>query len=116
MLGRQRGAQGVGAHRLRSALFVEHVEFCDGEARGPQQVDDWPGEVAAAEEPLLHRVEAVLPAAHSLVRGQPVLEEVQGPTGLEDPSQLAQGADSVGNGAQRPGGQGGVVTVVLERQ
>jgi hypothetical protein len=36
-----------------------------------------------------------LPAAHPLVRGEPVLEEVQGPTGLEYPSQLAQGADSV---------------------
>ena len=81
MLGRQRGAQGVGPHGLRSALFVEHVEFCDREARGLEQFDDWPSEVTAAKEPLLQRVKTVLPEAHSLVRGQPVLEEVQGPTG-----------------------------------
>ena len=61
-------------------------------------------------------LQAMLPAAHSLVRGQPMLEEVQRPTGLEDPSQLAKRADSVGNRAQRPSGQSGVVTVVFERQ
>ena len=53
MLSRHGCAQRVGAHGLGSARLIEHVEFCDGEARGPQQFDDWAGEVTAAEEPLL---------------------------------------------------------------
>ena len=56
-----------------------------------QQVDDRPGEVAAAEDPLLHRFEAMLPAADPLVGGQPVFDEVQGPSGLEDAPHLAKG-------------------------
>ncbi len=41
---------------------------------------------------------------------------VQGPPGLEDPAQLAKGGGDVGDGAQRQGGQGGVVAVVREGQ
>jgi hypothetical protein len=66
MLGRQGDAEGVRSREF-GALLVEHVEFFDGETRGSQQVNDWPGEVAPAEDPLLQRVEAPLPAAHTLV-------------------------------------------------
>ena len=79
MLGRHCGAEGVGARELRGALLVEDVEFFDGEARGRQQVHDGPGEVASADKPLLQRVKSPLPAADPLIRGQPVLEEVQAP-------------------------------------
>ena len=53
-----------------------------------------------------------MPAAHPLVGGQPVLKEVQGPPRPEDPPQLAQGGGHVGDGAQRPRGQGAVEAVV----
>ena len=58
----------------------------------------------------------MLPAADPLVGGEAVLHEVEGPTGLEDPPDLPQGGGDVGNGAQRPGGQGGVAAVVGEGQ
>ena len=99
MLGRHCGAEGVGAGELRGALLVEDVEFFDGEARGRQQIDDGPGEVASASKPLLQRVKAPLLAADPLIGGQPVLEEVQGPPGLEDPPHLAQGSGDVGDRA-----------------
>jgi len=114
--GRQGGAEGVGASDLWGALLVEDVEFGDGEACGCQQVDDRPGQVASAEDSLLHRLEASLPAADPLVGGQPVLDEVQGPAGLEDAPQFTKGGGDVGDGAHRPGGQGGVVAVVREGQ
>ena len=114
--GRPGDAEGVGAEDLRRALLVEDVELGDGEAGAGQQVDDRAREVAAAEQPLLDGLEAVLPAAHALVRRQPVLEEVQRPAGLEDAPQLAQRGGDVGDGAQRPGREGGVEAVVGERQ
>ncbi len=43
--------RGSAPPRLRSAVFVDHVDVCNGEAGGPQQSDNWPGEVATAEEP-----------------------------------------------------------------
>ena len=76
------------------------------------RIHDGPGEVAPAEEPLLQRIEPVLPAAHLLVRGQSVFDEVQRAARLEDPPHLAQRGGGVGDGAQRPGGQRGVVAVV----
>jgi hypothetical protein len=84
---RHRGAEGVGAGEFRGSLLVEDVEFLDGEGRRRQQVDDGPGEVASAGDPLLQRVEAPLPAADPLIGGQPVLEEVQPTPGLENPPQ-----------------------------
>jgi len=110
VLGRYSGAEGVGSREFRRPLLIKDVEFMDSEARGGQQVSDGPGEVAPAEQSLLQWVEASLPAAHILVGGQPVLQEVQSPSGLEDPPHLAQGGSGVGNGTQRPRGQGGVVS------
>ena len=81
----------------------------------PPATRPW-GEVASAGDPFLHRVEASLPAAYPLIGGQPVLEEIQGPPRLEDSPQLVQGGGGVGDGAQRPGGQGGVEPVVREGQ
>jgi hypothetical protein len=83
MVGRYGGAEGVGYREFRRALLIEDVEFVDGKARGGQQVNDGPGEVAAAEHALLQWVESSLPAAHILVGGQPVLQEVQGSPGLD---------------------------------
>ena len=68
MLGRHGGAEGVGSPAFRCALLIEDVEFFDSEARGGQQVNDGPGEVAPAEHALLQWVEAALPPAHILVR------------------------------------------------
>src|SRR5580693_8407098 len=116
MLGRHCDAEGVGSREFRCALLIEDVEFFDSEARSGQQVNDGPGEVAPAENTLLQWVEASLPPTHILVGGQPVLKEVQGPPGLEDPPQLTQCGGDVGDGAQRPGGQCDVVAVVLEGQ
>src|SRR5450759_3148668 len=105
VLGGESAAEGIGTCDLRGALLVEVVDFLDREARSPQQVDNWPGEVASAGDPFLHRVEASLPAAYPFIGGQPVLQKMQGPPRLEDSPQLAQGGGVVGDGAQRPGGQ-----------
>src|SRR5580698_1262502 len=115
-LGRYCGAEGVGAREFRGTLLVEDVEFFDGEVGCRQQVDDGPGEVASAGYPLLQRVETPLPAADSLIGGQPVLEEVQSSPGLEDPPHFGEGGGDVGDRAQRPRGQGGVIAVVGEGQ
>ena len=72
----QGGAEGECSSELGSAFLVEGVDFGEGEAGGGQQVDDRAGEVTPAEEPLLYRLKAALPAPHRLVRGQPVLDEV----------------------------------------
>jgi hypothetical protein len=88
LLGGHCGAEGVGAREFRGALLIEDVECFDAEASRRQQVHDGPGEVASASYPLLQWIEAPLPAADRLIGGQPVLEEVQGPTRLEDPPYL----------------------------
>ena len=81
-----------------------------------QQVHDRPREVAAAEEPLLQRLEAMLPAPDALVGRQPVLDEVQGRSGLEDASHLLQRGRDVGDRAERPRRDRGVEAVVVEGQ
>ena len=53
-------------------------------------------EVAAAEQPLLHRLEPALPATHALVRGHPVLDEVQPASGPEDAPHLRSAAATSG--------------------
>src|SRR3954470_21140855 len=85
-LRRYGGAEGVGAHDLWRALFVEHVKLGDREAGGCQEVDDRPGEVAAAEQPFLHRLETMLPATYPLVRGEAMFEEAKRAARLEDPT------------------------------
>jgi predicted RNA polymerase sigma factor len=40
--------------------------------------------VASAEDPLVHRLDASLPAAYPFVGGQSVLDEAQGASGLVD--------------------------------
>jgi hypothetical protein len=72
--------------------------------------------MAAAEQPLLHRLEAMLPAAHPLVRGEAVLDEVQRAARLEDAAYLRQRGCDLRDRAERPGTQGGVEAVVLEWQ
>src|SRR5918999_3443502 len=72
--------------------------------------------MAAAEGALLARLEPVLPALPPLVGRQPVLDEVQGPAGLEHASQLEQRGLDIGDRAQRPGRQRGVAAVVGEGQ
>lgn len=71
---------------------------------------------AFSGDPLFHRVEASLPAAHRLVGSQSVLDEMQGPPGFEDTLHLAQGGADVGDGAHRPGGECCVIAIVLKGQ
>ena len=66
------------------------------------------------EQPFLHGLESMLPAAHSLVRGQAVLDEVQGPSGFEHAPQLGKRGCEIRDRAHRPSGQRGVEAVVLE--
>ena len=101
-----------GADRLGGALLVEDVELGDREPRAGDEIGDRAGEVASAEQALLDRLEAVLPAPDRLVGGESVLEEVERPARLEHPADLAQGGGDVGNGAQGERGQGGVAAVV----
>jgi len=92
------------------------VHFGDREAGDRQQVGNRPGEVTAAEQALLDRLEAVLPAADPLVGGQPMLDEVQRSARLEHPPQLGKGGCDVGDRAHRPGGERGIEAVVAEGQ
>src|SRR5579859_1645620 len=85
--GRDRDAERIGARELR-AWLVEHVEFGDSKSRLRQQVDDRPGEMAAARDPLLERVKAPLPTSDPLVGREPMLKEVQLPPWLEHTAQL----------------------------
>jgi hypothetical protein len=80
------------------------------------QVHDRPGQVAAPEDPLVQRLETALGASHLLVRGQPVLDEVQRGCRLQHPPELVQRGDDVGDRAHRPRRQGGVERVVGEGQ
>jgi hypothetical protein len=52
---------------------------------GVEEVHDRTGEMASSGDPPLYRLEASLPAAHLLIRRQPVLEEMQTAAGLEHP-------------------------------
>jgi hypothetical protein len=79
MLWGVRVAQGVSTCDSHGVLLIEDVKLLDREARRRQQLDDWPGELASARDPFLNRVEASLPAAYPLVRGQPVFEKMQRP-------------------------------------
>ena len=107
------------AHGLRGAFLVEDVQFGDREARGRQQFDDRPGEVAAARKTRFSSGwSRECPAPYWLIQGQPVLQEVQPPPGFEDPSHLMQRGSDIGDDPhQPPGGDAGrVIAVVLERQ
>lgn len=101
---------------LGGALLVEDIELGDGEARVSEQVDDRAGEVTAAEEALVHRLQTMLPAPYVFVGGQTVFDEMQGSAWLENPAHLPQGDRHVGDGAQGPGRQRCVATVVGEGQ
>jgi hypothetical protein len=61
-------AERCGAGEPRGAVLTEDIDFRDREARVPDELHCRTGEVASAEEPLLYRVKALLPAAHRLVR------------------------------------------------
>jgi len=61
--------------------------------------------VAAAGQPLLQRLQPVLPAAHPLVLSQPVLDEVRRPARLQDLVRLGQCRRRVRDGAQAPAGR-----------
>ena len=89
VLGSYGDAEGICGQELRGALLVEHVDLGDLEAGIGQQVGDRSGEVTPTEEALLHRFEPVLPSLHLLVGRQPVLDEVQCSTGLEDTTYLS---------------------------
>src|SRR5688572_787655 len=65
------------------------------EASRLQQEDRVAGEVASAEDSLLHPVEAVLPAGDGGVRGCAVFGDVDGAAGLEHPGDLVQGGFNV---------------------
>ena len=70
--------------------------------------------MATAEDPLLNRLEAMLPSLDARVGCEPVLDEVQGAPGLEDAAQLAQRRVDVRDRAHRPRREGGIEAVVLE--
>ena len=101
---------------LRGAGFeIEHVDVGDREARARDELRDPAGQVATAEQALLHRFEAMLPALHRVIGGQPVLDEVQRAAGLEHPAHFGQRRGHIRNGAHRPGRQGRVATRVRQR-
>src|SRR5262245_8124514 len=110
------GAERVGSNELRRAVLVEDIELSDLEARATNQVRDLTGQVTASEDTLLDRLEAMLPPANPLVRGQAVLDEAQRAARLEHAPNLRQRPLDVGDGAHRPGREGGVEAVVLERK
>jgi len=64
--------------------------------------------VAAAEHPLLGRIEPSLPAGDRGIRRRAVLGDVDGAAGPEHPGDLLQGGVSIGDGAQREGDENGV--------
>src|SRR5712691_3937821 len=111
----QGDAKSGGACKPRCAVLVENVDFLDREARAGDELDYRTGEVASAEQPLLDRIEASLPATHGLVRRQAVLYKMQARSGLEHAPQLAQGGSDIRDGAQRPRGQGSVKALIRER-
>jgi len=43
------------------------------------------------------------PAPYAFVRGEPMFEELQSPSGLEDAPHLGECGGNVGDAAQRPG-------------
>src|SRR5690606_11658556 len=101
---------------LRDFVLVEGVEVAYFEAGSTDEVGDPAGEVTPPGDPLLNRFEPVLPALHVLVRGESVLDEMQGASGLQHPAHLAQRCVGIRDGAQRPGGQRRIETAVLERK
>ena len=66
--GRDGGAERVGGEKLGRAILVEHIELGDLEPGVAEQVRDLPCQMTASEDPLLHGLQAMLPAAHPLVR------------------------------------------------
>src|SRR5262245_54828549 len=110
------GAERVGSSELGRAVLVEDVELGDLEAGATNQARDLAGQVAASEDPLLHRLEAMLPPPDPLVRRQAVLDESHRTARLEHAPNLRQCPLDVGDGAHRPGREGGVEAVVLERK
>src|SRR4029077_13049410 len=105
------GAEGVRREELRGAGLVELVAFEDLEACVGEQVGDRSREVTAAEQPLLHWFETVLPTLHLVVGSETVLDEVQSPAGLQDSAELCQRGGDVRNCAHRPGRQRCVLAV-----
>jgi hypothetical protein len=79
------------AQELGGAFLVEDVDFPDREAGACKHLGNRPGEVTAAEQALLDRLEAMLPVADPLAGGEPMLDEVQRSARLEHPPQLGQG-------------------------
>ena len=72
-------------------------------------------EVAAAAEPLLDAVEAMLlPCARRRLGAQAVLEEVERAAGSQHPAHLAAAPGDVGDRAQRERAQRGVDRRVVE--
>src|SRR3954451_3803655 len=88
-------AQCVGGQGLGCTRFVEHVDVLNGEAGGLEQVEDRSRQMTASGYPLVERLEPALPAPYVLIRGQAVLEEVQGATRAQYSTDLGQGEDRV---------------------
>ena len=65
--GRDGCPERVGSKELGRAVLVEDIELGDLEPGVAQQVRDLARQVTASEGPLLDRLEAPLPATHSLV-------------------------------------------------
>ena len=80
----------------------------DDESGAGEEVRDVSGEVTAAEEWLVDRLEAALTAGHFRIGGNAVLDEVEGAAGLEDTVDLGEGGVQEGNRAERPRRQDGV--------
>jgi hypothetical protein len=72
--------------------------------------------VTAAEQTLPERIETVLPPAHSGVRREAVLDEMQRAAGLEETPHLAQRCGDVGNGAHRSRPERSVEAVIRKRK
>jgi len=84
---------------------VVDVEADDVETAGPEEGWDVSVQVAAAGDPLLETVEAVLPSAYAGFGGGAMLDEVKRPTRPQDTPDLTKGRDSVGDRAHGPGAQ-----------
>ena len=72
-------------------------------------------EVAPTGDTLLDAIAPVLPPRDAGIGAQAVLEEVELPTGPQDPSHFSEGPGRVGDGAEGESGEGGVDGLVGER-
>src|SRR4051794_8237513 len=104
--------QGGGAGQARQVAGLEplqdHAGLLDESARVTVQM-------AATDEPLLQRVEPLLPSSNLRIAGESVLQEVERAAGPHEASYLRQSRERVGDRAQREGAQRAVVRRVVGR-